>query len=125
MGTPFTLTFEDRGSYLFAHLCGHDSFEASLQYWQEICDKTIALGHKKLLVHENLLGELSKTQIFEIVTHFTKPKYLGIQLAFYDENMDDGTLNALGQLVATNRAARMEIFPSLDAAQLWIEQDDD
>lgn len=125
MDTPYTLTFEDHGSYLFAHLCGQDTFEASLQYWQEICDKTIELGHKKLLVHENMLGKLSKSQIFEIVTHFTKPKYLGIQLAFFDENLNDETLNALGQLVATNRAARVEVFPSLKAAQRWIEQDDD
>lgn len=125
METPYTLTFEDRGSYLFAHLKGHDSFEASLQYWQTICDKTIELGYTKLLVHEDMLGELSKGQMFDIVTHFTKPKYLGIQLAFYDANLGDETLNALGQLVATNRAARVEIFPSLEAAQRWIEQDDD
>jgi hypothetical protein len=81
------------------------------------------LGHTKLLVHENLLGKLSKTQIFKIVTHFTKPEYLGIRIAFYDENLDDGTLNALGQLVATNRAIRVEIFPSLESARQWVEQE--
>ncbi len=123
MAMPYTLTFEDRGSYLYAHLTGQDSFESGLEYWRAIADKTLELGHKRVLVHENMLGDLNKAEVFEIITQFTKPAYLGIRLAFFDENIDNESLNALGQLIATNRGLMVEVFQTLEAALRWIEQD--
>ncbi len=124
MENPYTLAFEDRGNYLYAHLTGKDSFESGLEYWRAIADKTLELGHKRVLVHENMLGDLNKAEVFEIITQFTKPAYLGIRLAFFDENIDDESLNALGQLVATNRGIMVEVFQTLKAAQHWIESNE-
>jgi hypothetical protein len=46
------------------------------------------------------------------------------QIAFFDENKTDVTLNAPGHCVAANRGATAEVFQSLEAAQNWIEEDD-
>jgi hypothetical protein len=122
MSSSYELEFEDRGDYLYARLTGRDSVDAGLHYWQAIADRAVELGHKKILVHENMLGRLTKAQMFDLVTRLVQPEYLGIRIAFFDENLDDSTLNALGQLVAVNRGATVEIFPSLQAAQHWIKQ---
>jgi hypothetical protein len=124
MDTPYKLELEDCGTYLYAHLTGQGDFQASLQYWSRIADKAVELGHRKVLVHENMLGTLSKAQVFEVVTRIMKPEYLSIHVAFFDENLDNESLNALGQLVASNRGATVELFHSLEAARTWIKQDD-
>lgn len=124
MENSYTLTFEDRNGYLFASLTGQDSFAASLSYWNEIADKVGGLGYRKLLVHENLLGEVSESEIFDVIADLKDSGLFGVQIAFYDENHADAQINNLGQLVANNRGAEFRIFQSMEAAQHWIEQDD-
>ncbi len=118
----YTLDFEDRGFYLFAHLTGKDSFEASMEYWYAIAAKTNQLGYSKVLVHENLTGHVSEAEIYDIMTSFKDAGFLGIQIAFYDENMADEEINDLGQLIVNNRGADVKIFGSLEEAQRWIER---
>ena len=120
----YTLSFENRDSYLYAHLVGQDSFRASLSYWNDIADKVGELGLTKLLVHEDLIGEVTETQIYELIMDLMNSSLRAVKIAFYDENSDDTDLNALGQLIANNRGANVKIFPSLEAAKHWIEQDD-
>jgi hypothetical protein len=123
--TSYTLTFEDRGDYLFAHLTGEDSFADSLSYWNEIADQIIELGHRKLLLHETLVGEVSEGEIFDIMMDLRSSGLVEIKIALYDENREDTPINALGQLIANNRGATVKLFKTLQSAQRWIEQDDD
>ena len=118
--SDYTLSFEDRGTYLYAYLTGRDSFVASLSYWNEIIKKVTELGYSKLLVHENLTGEVSEGEMFEIVTNLLKSGH-GISAAFFDENASDEAINALGELVAGNRGIQIQIFKTLDAARQWTE----
>ena len=120
----YSLKFEDRNSYLYVHLTGQDSFEASLSYWNEIADQVKELGSKKLLVHEDLTGEVTEIEIYDVILDLVTSGLMDLKIAFYDEKSEDAALNALGHLVATNRGANIMIFKSLEAAQHWIEQDD-
>ena len=122
--TSYSLKTEDRGSYLYAHLTGQDSFEASLSYWNEIADKVKELDAKKLLVHEDLTGEVTEVEIYDIMMDLVNSGLADLKIAFYDENHTDAALNSLGKLVANNRGANVMILNSLKAAQGWIEQDD-
>ncbi|MDH3981469.1 MAG: hypothetical protein OES84_01060 [Kiritimatiellaceae bacterium] len=122
-GKEFSIVFEDRGTYLYVQLTGKDSFAASLDYWQQIIDKEKELGYHRLLVHENLIGEVSEGEIFEIMMDVL-PDSTGVQVAFFDENRSDIAINELGHLIATNRGADIRIFQCLEAATNWIEQSD-
>ena len=119
----YNLEFENRGSYLYVKLTGRDSFKSSLEYWSKIGAKTLELGHQKVFVHENLDGELTEAEIYHIVTKFKEVGLLGIQIAFFDENFTEASINAFGELVASNRGANVKIFQSLEEAQRWIEKE--
>jgi len=117
----YTLLFEDRGSYLYAHLAGEDSFAASLSYWNEIADKVKELDCSKLLVHENLTGEVTGAEMYDLITDLQQSDLTKIQIAFIDENLDDAALNHMGGHIAASRGANIQIFKSLNDAQYWIE----
>jgi len=119
----YQLTFEDRDAYLYARLNGEDSFAASLSYWNEIADKVKALGYQKLLIHEDLAGEVVESEMHEIIMDLMPSGLLDVQIAFFDENLNDASINALGQSLAVNKGANVKIFDSLNAAQDWITQD--
>ncbi|MEE9368502.1 MAG: hypothetical protein V3V05_06515 [Pontiella sp.] len=119
----YNLLFEDRSTYVYAYLTGTDSFSASLSYWNEIADKTKALGYRKVLVHENLLGDITEGEVFELVKDLLETSR-EIQVALFDENNTDSRINARGQLFASNRGATVRIFKSLGDAEQWIKQDD-
>ena len=119
----YRLTFEDRDTYLYAHLMGEDSFAASLSYWNEIADKVKAMDCRKLLIHEDLTGKVVESEMHEIIIDLMPSGLVDIQIAFFDENIDDTPMNALGQSLASNIGANVKIFDSLEAAKQWITQD--
>ena len=119
----YNLLFEDRSTYVYAYLTGTDCFSASLSYWNEIADKTKSLGYRKVLVHENLLGEITEGEVFELVKDLLETAR-EMQVALFDETNIDSRINHLGQLVASNRGATVRVFKSLDDAEKWIAQDD-
>ncbi len=115
----YHLTFEDRGTYLYAHLTGEDSFAASLSYWNEIGDQVKKLGHDSVLVHETLEGAVNEAELFDVILDVV-PSGIGIRVALFDENHDDAKINELGQLFASNRGAILRVFSSLQDAEEWI-----
>lgn len=115
----YTLTFEDRGQYLYAHLTGTDSYAASLSYWNEISDEVRKFDFRRLLVHENLIGHVNEGEVFDIICDLV-PSGLGIKVAFYDENRADADINELGLLIASNRGIDVRMFSSLEDAEKWI-----
>ncbi|MDF7801990.1 hypothetical protein P4C99_21115 [Pontiellaceae bacterium B1224] len=117
----YTLQFELRDDYLYAHLEGKDSFSAGIEYWTRIANKVRDLELTKVLVHENLVGEISEGEIFEIVQDVL-PVSTGIHIALFDEQVGNSELNELGVLMAQNRGIDIEIFQSLEAAEKWIKE---
>lgn len=120
----YKLAFDDRKTYLYVFISGQDSFAAALSYWNEIADEIMRLGYTKLLVHEQLEGNIDEGEIFDVIMDLKDSALRGIQIAFYDENREDIPVNALGQLVANNRGGAVRLFHNLKAAINWIEQDD-
>jgi hypothetical protein len=120
----YRLSFEERNTYLYAHLIGEDSFAASLSYWNDIADKVTATGYRKLLIHEALTGEVAISEMHDIIMDLMPSGLLDVQIAFFDENIDDTPVNALGQSLANSKGANVQIFDSLEAAKQWILQED-
>ena len=124
MEKTYQLTFEERDNYLYAHLTGQDSFGASLSYWNKIADKVTELAATRLLIHEDLIGNVTEAEIFDVVADLLGSGLVGIRIALFDANSNDTPLNALGQLMANNRGGKVKLFKTLDAAQQWIVKDD-
>ena len=120
----YKLTFDNRETYLYAFITGQDSFAASLSYWNEMADEVNRLGYTKLLVHEQLEGNVDEGEIFDLIMDLKESALRGVQIAFYDENRDDIPITALGQLIANTRGGAVRLFQNLKAAMNWIEQDD-
>lgn len=120
--TDYCLRFEDRGSYLYAHLTGDDSFAASLRYWNDIADEIERLGCGRLLVHEKLSGQVSGREMYDLIIDLKDSALKEVKIAFYDENSTDTFLNNLGKLIANHRGGNVRIFANLDAARQWIEE---
>lgn len=122
--STYTLTFEDRGTYLYVIISGQDSYAASLAYWKKIAEEVQRLGYRKLLVHESLVGGVDEGEVFDIIMTLQRSALMGVHIAFYDDRNEDTPVNALGQLIANNRGGSVRLFRTLDAARNWIEQDD-
>jgi hypothetical protein len=119
-GPNYQLTFEDRNTYLYVRLTGEDSFAASLSYWNKIADQAKLRGCEKMLIHENLVGKVAESEMGEIIRDLLPSGLAEIQIAFFDENVEDAAINALGQTLAVDRGANVKIFTSLDDAKDWI-----
>jgi hypothetical protein len=121
----YQLEFEARDTYLYARLTGKDSFAASLSYWNEIKDKVQDTGAKKLLVHENLEGEVNEEEMYDLMVDLLRDGFPEVKVAFFDENLNDADINHLGKMVANNHGANVRIFESLSNARYWIELKND
>ena len=107
----FSIHFEMRNNYLYVHLSGQDSFDASLDYWNRIIRKAQQLGISRVLVHESLEGSVSEGEMFNIMEDIV-PQGAGIQVAFFDEKLSDAEVNDFGELIARNRGADIQVFES-------------
>jgi sugar/nucleoside kinase (ribokinase family) len=127
-GTPligkYRLNLEDRGSYLFAHITGKDSFAASLSYWNEIADAVKQQGFQKLLIHENLKGVVNENEMQDLIMDLTDSGLQKVQIAFFDEDLSHMHINTIGQTLSARLGGNSRIFTSLEEARQWIEQND-
>jgi hypothetical protein len=115
----YTLNFELRGDYLYVLLEGKDSYSASISYWTRIAEEAKARNLTKVLVHENLEGEISEGEVFGLIIEVL-PANTGIKIALFDEQNVSSEINELGELVAQNRGADIHIFQSLECAEHWL-----
>jgi hypothetical protein len=120
----YQLTFEERNSYLYIRLTGEDSFAASLSYWNEIADQVRLRGSSRVLIHENLIGDVAEGEMAKVIMDLVPSGLADVQIAFFDENRDDDAINQLGQSLALDKGAYVKIFQSLESAKEWIAGDE-
>jgi len=116
----YTLQVEPRSDYLYFQVEGDASYETAMGFWREIGRKCKNLRYKKLLIEENLEGQISDAEVFWITARFREFGFIGKKIAFIDRyaNHDDG--NGFFQLAASNRGIFMRIFKDVDEAEKWI-----
>lgn len=102
---------------------GKTSYETGINLWKEIGRKCNELGVDKLIVEENLDGQVTVTEMYDITSKFPNFGLLGKKIAFTDRKLSDEDGNKFGQLVASNCGINLRIFPSLKDAEKWIADD--
>ena len=116
----YTIRFEDRKQYLYAFIEGQDSLEASLNYWQEIAQKALNDGFDKVLVEEDLEGQVSDIDMFRLTSRFLDMGMANLQIGFVDRKDDHVVGNKLGELIVTNRGIKAKIFDAVEDAEAWL-----
>jgi hypothetical protein len=118
---PYKLTFERRPQYLYAFVTGErDSYEISKQYWQEIAVECKKAGVKKVLIEEDIVENVSMSDMYQFCSEIPGLGFFGIRVAFVDRQQDQQQLNQFGETVATNRGLFSRVFNNADDAEKWL-----
>jgi hypothetical protein len=120
----YTLTFENRDTYLLALIEGEkETLSIAHAYWSEIVEKILSTGHKKLLVVEDIPEAISIAEVHQLVSEFAELPVIDIRLAFVDKHPQQRSLNEFGILVGSNRGMTVQAFDSESEAEQWLQSD--
>ena len=123
LSQPFSLTLENRPGYLYAYVSGeHDSYEVSIQYWQEVIDECRRIGASKTLIDEDLRDNVTMADAFRLTSDLLKMDLHGLKIAFVDRCPDHDELNQFGELVAVNRGVNIKLCKDIAEAERWLFQ---
>ncbi len=116
----YSLRSEERDGYLYFHVEGETSYETGEALWREIGSKCQELGYKRIIVEEDLKGQVTDTEMFRIASRFPDFGLLRVRIAFIDRHPDHDHGNEFGQLVCSNRGITSRICHSVLEAEEWI-----
>ena len=116
----YHLSVETRKNYLYCHVEGEDSLETSRAYWREIAGKCNELGLSKVLVEEELEGQLSDQEMFQVCSELSEIGLLGKQIAFVDLHLNHEEGNQFGETIAMHRGINAMIFNKVKEAERWL-----
>ena len=116
---PYTIEFEDRGSYLYV-LVGGEMLtpEIARTYWDEIAEKCSALEKSKILIEKNFSKSVSPPEMLEMGVYLGSI-LAGKKIAFHDRYKNE-SINELGKVVARNQGIMMKVFSNIKDAENWI-----
>lgn len=120
-GELYTIEFQQRPKYLYALVSGrHDNIENARKCWLEMLDACHKFDYRKLLVEENIEGNISMEEMYKLASEFPEMGFRDILVAFVDLHPSHQKLNRFGETVATNRGGRVRVFDTVAEAKEWI-----
>ena len=120
-GKKYSLTFEDRGRYLFALVKGErGTLEIATSYWFEIAQEAMKTALKRVLVIEDIPEMISIAEVHQLVTNLADLPIKDVRLALVDLHAEHASLNNFGILVGENRGLSIKAFDTEEAAETWL-----
>lgn len=107
------------GTYLKCSVEGADSFEVSLNYWTEISKECFNQNISKVLLLENLEGNMGTADIFRL-NELLPDVLAGLKIAFVDLIDHHHEDNIFGESCAANRGIMISIFKNEKTAENWL-----
>lgn len=118
---PYKIEFDQRPKYLYAFVSGrHDNIENARKCWLDILDACHKFEADKLLVEENIEGNISMEEMYKLSSEFPSMGFRNILVAFVDRHLSHQKLNRFGEVVATNRGGKVRVFDTVAEAKEWI-----
>lgn len=115
------LRFEPGSEYLYAYIESDiDSYEIALGHWQEIAAELFERGLKRVLVHENIVSELSDVETFRLASELRAIGFAGVKIAILDVHPTHQCSTEFSVLVGTNRGLQVRSFGTADEAERWL-----
>jgi len=122
---PYALSLESRAGYLHARVTGSNSQQTVLDYTQEIHNACIERDLHAVLIEENLSGpSISLSAVLQIVVQRApQAAKLLKRIALVDVNPEhDPSRLEFAEDAAANRGVNLRLFPSVAAAQQWLQE---
>jgi len=119
----YKITYKEFGDYLYCYVEGKDTQQTTLGFWLDIAAKVRDLGYDKVLVEEDLEGEISITELYEVLTQGAEMEMIGFRIAFFDRHADHDEVNQFGETVAKNRGIDGRVFTDIEEAKTWLLQE--
>jgi len=117
----YSLQFEDRGRYIFAHIKGErGTLEIATAYWTEIAQEALRTGQKRVLVIEDIPEMITIAEVHQLVTSLADLPVKDVRIAFVDLYAEHSSLNDFGILVGENRGFTVRSFDTEEAAETWL-----
>jgi hypothetical protein len=114
--------FENRDSYLLAHITGHgESLETTRGTWRTIAAECKTRGFTKVLILEDIEGELPFMEQFAFADGLGKIGFDGITVAFVDAKPEHFVNNKFAEDVAVNRGAHGRMLRDVAEAEAWLQ----
>jgi hypothetical protein len=113
--------FENRNSYLLAHITGRgEDLETTRATWRSIAAECKQRGAVKLLILEEIEGQLPFMEQYAFADGLGKIGFDGIAVAFVDAKPEQYINNKFAEDVAVNRGALGRMFQSVTEAEAWL-----
>ncbi len=119
----YSITIEDKGSYLFARANGVRTRGSVIAITKEIFDAAVAGKLSKVLIDvRELKGQLGVLDSYYVVTEeFEKLRGKGLRKAAIMDKKVRFVREWFLELVATNRGLNLKVFTSKEEAIKWFE----
>lgn len=115
------LTLEPGSEYLYAYIeSDNDSYEIALGHWQEIAGELFERKLKRVLVHEDIIGELSDSDAFRVATELRAIGFSNVKVAMLDNHAVHRRSTEFGVLVGSNRGLLVQSFETAAEAVKWL-----
>jgi len=117
----YQIKFEHRENYLFADVSGQDTVENSIAYWTDILNECEKYNFQKVLVYEEMVGTLSKSELYKLNKSLSK---LGLdkirRIAFVDKFGTNSDQNTFGASMGLSEGIKYMLFESLSEAEKYL-----
>lgn len=120
MSDLFSLDFEQRGNYLYAHLASESiSVEVIEGYTREIARKMDEIGATHVLLYRDIPNSLPVNEVYQTVIE-SLDRLRGKKLAIVNPYADIEKDLEFGVVVGKNRGGNYDIFQTVDDAEAWL-----
>jgi hypothetical protein len=118
---PYDVRFENRGSYLLAHITGRGEYlETTRTTWRSIAAECKERGFTKLLILEEIAGQLPFMDQYAFADGLRQIGFDGITVAFVDAEPEHYANNKFAEDVAANRGVNGRMFQTVAEAENWL-----
>ena len=119
----YELTIEPKPGYLHVIVTGENTRENVVRYMEEVLRECTLRQCFRVLIEERLEGpRLGTLDVFEMVSTGST-RYLRTlkAMAYVDVNARDQEMMQFAENVAVNRAFPVRVFPTVVAAERWLQ----
>jgi len=118
----FTLRFEQRSGYLYAHVSGpEDNFDITLAYWTAIVSECYRRATRQVLVVDELAGEPATPEELEARVRSLHGTGLeDVRVAFVEPVDAHVAQMEHAEILAREQGFRIRVFTNITDAEIWL-----
>lgn len=121
----YELTVVQKPKYLHVIVRGQNSVENVVGYLQKTLDECIARQCSRVLIEERLAGpRLEMLDVFDIASKGGVNVAGNLTAIAYVDVNAEGELMQFAETVALNRGVPVAVFPTVLAAEQWLQSED-